>query len=108
MSSRLEPGNRSDHAKTGVGARALMHKSSSRASSCTDLGAITLSAPTFPPSLSPEPAPQIVYYAKRNELMHTNFVPLIRAGKFKDISTILHNDLRLVLPPGDLAESDLM
>ena len=35
----------------------------------------------------------IMHYAKRNELMHTNFVPLIRAGKFKDISTILHNDL---------------
>ena len=53
----------------------------------------------------------IMHYAQRNELMHTNFVPLIRVGKFKDLSTILHNDLcylRLVVPPGDFAESDLM
>ena len=53
----------------------------------------------------------IMDYAQRNELMHINFVPLIQAGNFKDLSTIRHNDfcdLHLIVEPNDFAESELM
>ena len=50
-------------------------------------------------------------YGERNEIVHTNFLPLIRDGDYPGVALVLYKDfcqLRLVMPPELNSEAGLM
>lgn len=51
------------------------------------------------------------YYGQRNELLHTNWLPLIRDADYSTMAEILHRDfcqVRLIMPPEFSSSADLM
>ena len=53
----------------------------------------------------------IYHYGKRNEIMHTNFLELLKAGKVSTLAKILHDDflkIPITMPTANIKESGMM